>query len=51
LVLAAGFSRVEIVQGPPVTPPASFTSRLRRRFGARREEPLVESRAIVHAFA
>jgi tRNA (mo5U34)-methyltransferase len=51
LVLAAGFSRVEIVQGPPVTPPASFTARLRRRFGARREEPLVEYRAIVHAFA
>jgi tRNA (mo5U34)-methyltransferase len=51
LVLAAGFSRMEIVQGPPVEPPASFAARLRRRFGARREEPLEEYRAIVHAFA
>src|SRR5258705_1101822 len=50
LVLAAGFSRVEVVQGPPVPPPQSFTGALRRRLAPRREEPIVEYRAIVHAF-
>jgi tRNA (mo5U34)-methyltransferase len=50
LVLAAGFSRMAIVQGPPVTAPESLPHALRRRFGARREMPLAEYRAIVHAF-
>jgi tRNA (mo5U34)-methyltransferase len=50
LVLAAGFSRMAIVQGPPVKAPESLPHALRQRFGARREAPLAEYRAIVHAF-
>jgi hypothetical protein len=49
LVLAAGFSRMEIVQGPPDKPPESLPHALRGRLGPRREEPLEEYRAIVHA--
>ena len=40
LVLAAGFSRVEIVQGPPPKPPGDRAARRsRERLGPRREEP------------
>jgi len=51
LVLAAGFARVEVVQGPPAPKPESVPHAVRRRFGPQREEPLAEYRAIVHAFA
>jgi tRNA (mo5U34)-methyltransferase len=50
LLLTAGFSGMEIVQGPPVKAPESLPHALRRRFGARREEPIEQYRAIVHAF-
>jgi len=50
LARAAGFSRVEIVQGPAPDPPRTVRSALRRRFGTRREQPIQEYRAIVHAF-
>jgi tRNA (mo5U34)-methyltransferase len=50
LVLAAGFTRVEVVQGPPPKPPEPMLHAVRRRFGRRREEPIEEYRAIVHAF-
>ena len=49
LALAAGFSRVEVVQGPPPNPAPKRTS-WRERLGARRDEPVEEYRAIVHAF-
>jgi tRNA (mo5U34)-methyltransferase len=51
LLLAAGFSRAKVVQGPPPRAPESATQALRRRFGARRELPVEEYRAIVHAYA
>lgn len=50
LVLAAGFSRVEVVQGPPLQRPETALHAARRRFGPRRGEPIEEYRAIVHAF-
>ena len=52
LALAAGFSRVDVVQGPPPRPPEPRWASVRERFGSRREEqPYEEYRAIVHAFA
>jgi tRNA (mo5U34)-methyltransferase len=50
LVLAAGFARVAVVQGPPPRPPQPEKGSVRKRFGARREERYEEYRAIVHAF-
>lgn len=49
LARAAGFSRVEIVQGPPDRPPESFRNALRARL-TNRDQPIEEYRAIVHAF-
>ena len=49
LARAAGFSRVEIVQGPPDERPLPRTVELRRRI-QNRVRPLEEYRAIVHAF-
>ncbi len=50
LVLAAGFSLAQIVQGPPSKPPEPKWTSVRERLGPRREETLEEYRAIVHAF-
>ena len=50
LALAAGFTRIEVVQGPPPERPESVLHAVRRRFGPRRGEPIEEYRAIVHAF-
>ena len=49
LVLAAGFSKVEVVQGPPPVATRSTMERLRARV-ANRAQPVDEYRAIVHAF-
>jgi tRNA (mo5U34)-methyltransferase len=50
LVLAAGFSKVEIVQGPPPAAPRSMIGGLRARL-TNRVQPIDQYRAIVHAFA
>jgi hypothetical protein len=50
LLRAAGFSRTNVVQGPRARPPESLRQALSRRLGPRREEPLEEYRAIVHAY-
>jgi tRNA (mo5U34)-methyltransferase len=50
LLRAAGFSRIEVVQGPGAQPPESFRQALRRRLGPQREAPLGQYRAIIHAY-
>jgi tRNA (mo5U34)-methyltransferase len=50
LALAAGFSRVEVVQGPPPRAAQPRRTSLRALAGARQEEIYEEYRAIVHAF-
>ncbi len=50
LALAAGFSKVEIVQGPPPMAPPSMAGRVRNRLTGR-VPPVDQYRAIVHAFA
>ena len=49
LVLAAGFSRVNVVQGPPASPSRWKPGRVWTRL-LDRERPLEEYRAIVHAY-
>jgi tRNA (mo5U34)-methyltransferase len=49
LVRAAGFARVEVVQGPPNRPAPRWQEALRTRL-TNREQPIEEYRAIVHAF-
>ena len=50
LAIAAGFSRVEVVQGPPVDAPRSLRQKVQARLGPRRERLSEEYRAILHAF-
>jgi tRNA (mo5U34)-methyltransferase len=50
LALAAGFSKVEIVQGPPPVARPSIAAKMRNRL-TNRAAPVDQYRAIVHAFA
>jgi tRNA (mo5U34)-methyltransferase len=50
LVLAAGFTRVEVVQGPPPLPPPPAPKPMRLRAQPQPALPVRKYRAIVHAF-